>query len=144
MFAFVTRILAIKLFSFYLVFISLDADAGRMTMNVNQLHSLFSTCALLVQILRNLTEGNKISVAVLVTIPEKNDDNVSYELPLQGNPVYLLPFPFEASDFPLRLPEICYHKAKTCLSGYSTFSACYKVFILVIESGLLSICALCV
>lgn len=48
MFAFATRILAIKVFLFYLVFISLDT--GRTTVNVNQLHSLLSTCALLVEI----------------------------------------------------------------------------------------------
>ena len=58
MFALVTRILAIKLFSFYLLFMSLDAE--RMTVNVNQPHSLLSTGVLLIQIVRNLTEGNKI------------------------------------------------------------------------------------
>ena len=58
MFALVTRILAIKLFSFYLLFMSLDTE--RMTVNVNQPHSLLSTGVLLIQIVRNLTEGNKI------------------------------------------------------------------------------------
>lgn len=61
MFAYATRILATKLFSFYLVFISLDA--GRMTVNVKKLHSLLSTHVLLVQIFRNLTEGKKIGIA---------------------------------------------------------------------------------
>lgn len=70
-----TRILAIKLFSFYLVFMSLDA--GRMTVNVKQPHSLLSTDVLLVQIFRNLTEGNKIHAGLSVTLPEKNDENMS-------------------------------------------------------------------
>lgn len=61
MFAYTTKILGIKLFSFHLVFISLDI--GRMTVSVNQLHSLLST-GVLVQIVRNLTEGKKIGVAL--------------------------------------------------------------------------------
>lgn len=42
--------------------------------------------------------------------------------------MYWIHFPFEASDFPLRLPEIYYHKARAYLIGSSTLSTCYKVF----------------
>ena len=55
----------------------MSLDAGRMTVNVKQPHSLLSTDVLLVQIFRNLTEGNKIRAGLSVTLPEKNDENMS-------------------------------------------------------------------
>lgn len=57
----------------------MSLDAGRMTVNVNQPHSLLSTGVLLVQIFRNLTERNKICAGLYVTLPEKNDENMSCE-----------------------------------------------------------------
>lgn len=77
MFTLLTRILAIKLFSFYLVFMSLDA--GRMTVNVKQPHSLLSTDVLLVLdiICEILLKETKIHAGLSVTLPEKNDENMS-------------------------------------------------------------------
>lgn len=69
MLAYVTRIPALKLFSFYLVFVSLDA--GRIIVNVNQFHSLLSTRVFLIQIFRNLTNRKKIGMVFKVAIPEK-------------------------------------------------------------------------
>ena len=57
----------------------MSLDAGRMTVNVNQPHSLLSTGVLLVQIFRKLTERNKICAELYVTLPEKNDENMSCE-----------------------------------------------------------------
>ena len=48
--------------------------------------------------------------------------------------MYCVSLPFEASDYPLRLPEIYYHKARAYLIGSSTLSTCYKVFSYLLHS----------